>query len=103
MQGLILISRPQVSCISTRPRKISPMRVRSTALLAQGGLARRELSAEEVLAKEPTLRGDILGGYWTESDSTGDIHKFTVGLAEWLRQQGVQFKMGHAVRRCGGR
>lgn len=68
-----------------------------TGLLAQGGLARHELTAEETLAKEPTLRGDILGGFWTESDSTGDIHKFTVGLAGWLGKQGVQFEMGHAV------
>ncbi len=68
-----------------------------TALLAQGGLQRRELTAEETLAKEPALRGDILGGFWTESDSTGDIHKFTVGLADWLRKQGVQFQMGHPV------
>jgi len=68
-----------------------------TGLLAQGGLERRELTAEETLAKEPTLRGDVLGGFWTESDSTGDIHKFTVGLADWLRRQGVQFAMGHAV------
>ena len=68
-----------------------------TGLLAEGGLERRELTAEETLAKEPTLRGDILGGFWTESDSTGDIHKFTVGLAGWLRKQGVQFEMGHAV------
>lgn len=68
-----------------------------TGLLGQGGLIRRELTAAEVRAKEPTLRGDILGGFWTESDSTGDIHKFTVGLAEWLQTQGVQFEMGHAV------
>ncbi|MEM9787060.1 MAG: D-amino acid dehydrogenase [Pseudomonadota bacterium] len=70
---------------------------RVTGLLAQGGLERRELTAEEVRAKEPTLRGDILGGFWTESDSTGDIHKFTVGLAAWLAKQGVHFAMGHAV------
>ena len=70
---------------------------RVTDLLTQGGLERRELTAAETLAKEPTLRGDILGGFWTESDSTGDIHKFTVGLADWLRAQGVQFEMGHAV------
>lgn len=70
---------------------------RVTGLLAQGGLERRELTAEETLAKEPALRGDILGGFWTESDSTGDIHKFTIGLADWLRGQGVQFAMGHAV------
>ena len=70
---------------------------RVTGLLARGGLERRELTAEETLAKEPTLRGDVLGGFWTESDSTGDIHKFTVGLADWLRKQGVQFAMGRAV------
>jgi len=70
---------------------------RVTGLLAQGGLHRQELTAEETLAKEPTLSGDILGGFWTESDSTGDIHKFTVGMADWLQKQGVQFRMGHAV------
>lgn len=71
---------------------------RVTELLAQGGLERRELTAAETLAKEPALRGDILGGFWTESDSTGDIHKFTVGLANWLQTQGVQFEMGQAVQ-----
>lgn len=70
---------------------------RVNGLLAQGGLTRTELTPDEVLAKEPTLRGDILGGFWTESDSTGDIHKFTVGLADWLKRQGVTFALGHAV------
>jgi D-amino-acid dehydrogenase len=70
---------------------------RVTGLLAQGGLHRQELTADETLAKEPALRGDVLGGFWTESDSTGDIHKFTFGLAEWLKTQGVRFEMGHAV------
>ncbi|PUB11029.1 D-amino acid dehydrogenase [Yoonia sediminilitoris] len=66
-------------------------------LLAEGGLERHELSVDEVLAREPTLRGDIIGGFWTESDSTGDIHKFTMGLADWLKKQGVQFKLGAPV------
>lgn len=70
-----------------------------TGLLAQGGLHRQELSAEQVLAKEPNLRGDILGGFWTESDSTGDIHKFTTGMADWLRRQGVSFQLGQEVTR----
>ena len=70
---------------------------RVNGLLAQGGLTRVELTADEVCAKEPTLRGDILGGFWTESDSTGDIHKFTVGLADWLKGQGVRFALGHDV------
>ena len=70
---------------------------RVTELLAKGGLHRRPLSPEEVTEIEPTLRGDILGGYWTESDSTGDIHKFTVGLADWLTTQGVTFRYGTEV------
>jgi len=70
---------------------------RVNGLLGQGGLTREELTPDAVLAKEPTLRGDILGGFWTQSDSTGDIHKFTVGLADWLKRQGVTFKLGHAV------
>jgi len=67
------------------------------SLLAEGGLERFELSPEEVFAKEPTLHGDIVGGFWTESDSTGDIHKFTQGLAKWLATQGVTFQLGAPV------
>ncbi len=66
-------------------------------LLEQGGLERRELSVDEVMAREPNLRGDVIGGFWTESDSTGDIHKFTMGLADWLKKQGVEFKLGAPV------
>ena len=66
-------------------------------LLADGGVHRELLTADEVLAKEPTLRGDIIGGFWTESDSTGDIHKFTHGLAMWLQGQGVTFNLGAEV------
>ena len=67
------------------------------SLLQEGGLERHELSVAEVQAREPTLRGDIIGGFWTESDSTGDIHKFTIGLADWLKKQGVTFKLGAPV------
>lgn len=66
-------------------------------LLAEGGVQRQQLTADEVMAKEPTLRGDIIGGFWTESDSTGDIHKFTHGLAKWLMTQGVTFQLGEPV------
>ena len=66
-------------------------------LLAEGGVHRQELTSAEVAAKEPTLHGDIIGGYWTQSDSTGDIHKFTHGLAKWLMTQGVSFRLGTPV------
>jgi D-amino-acid dehydrogenase len=68
-----------------------------TDLLGQGGLTREELTADEVLAKEPTLHGKVVGGFWTQSDSTGDIHKFSTGVAGWLAKQGVDFRLGVSV------
>ncbi|MEM9436782.1 MAG: D-amino acid dehydrogenase [Pseudomonadota bacterium] len=68
-----------------------------TALYAEGGLARRELTPAEITTIEPTLKGRYAGGYFTESDATGDIHKYTAGLAEWLEGQGVHFAYGAPV------
>jgi D-amino-acid dehydrogenase len=58
-------------------------------LLAQGGLARRAVTPAEMKAIEPTLAGSYYGGYFTESDSTGDIHKFTSGMAAAIARKGV--------------
>jgi D-amino-acid dehydrogenase len=59
-------------------------------LLAQGGLPRRAVTPAEMKAIEPTLQGQYYGGYFTESDSTGDIHKFTFGLAQACERLGVR-------------
>ena len=58
-------------------------------LLAAGGLPRRAVTPTEMKAIEPTLAGSYYGGYFTESDSTGDIHKFTHGLATAIVRMGV--------------
>jgi len=58
-------------------------------LLAAGGLQRRAVTPEEMRAIEPTLAGHYHGGYFTESDATGDIHRFTRGLAEAAERKGV--------------
>jgi D-amino-acid dehydrogenase len=68
-----------------------------TGLLAQGGLQRRAVTAAEMRAIEPTLEGQFYGGFFTESDSTGDIHKFTVGLAQAAAARGVQMLCGADV------
>ncbi len=59
-------------------------------LLAAGGLPRRAVTPAEMKAIEPTLAGNYYGGYFTESDSTGDIHKFTSGLAAAIARLGVK-------------
>ena len=59
-------------------------------MLALGGLPRRAVTPSEMKTIEPTLAGTYYGGYFTESDSTGDIHKFTTGMARAAERIGVQ-------------
>jgi len=60
-----------------------------SALLHKGGLERRAVTPQEMRHIEPALQGDFYGGFFTESDSTGDIHKFTFGLSKALERMGV--------------
>ena len=66
-------------------------------LLLQGGLSRRAVTPEEMRAIEPALRGDYYGGHYTVSDSTGDIHKFTTGLARAAQRLGADLRFGQRV------
>jgi len=68
-------------------------------LLAEGGLPRRAVTPDEMRAIEPTLAGDYHGGYYTESDSTGDIHKYTHGMSLACARRGVRLLTGRAVAR----
>ena len=66
-------------------------------LLAEGGLERRAVTPEEVRAIEPAISGEFHGGYYTESDFTGDIHLYTTGLAKHLEKNGVELRFGADV------
>jgi D-amino-acid dehydrogenase len=70
---------------------------RVSALLAKGGLPRQAVTPQEMKAIEPTLAGKYYGGYFTESDSTGDIHKFCSGLALAAQRLGVRTLYGQDV------
>lgn len=72
---------------------------RVTELLARAGLTRRAVTPQEMRAIEPTLAGQYHGGFFTESDSTGDIHKFTVGLAAAAQRLGVTVRYDSQVQR----
>jgi D-amino-acid dehydrogenase len=60
-------------------------------LLCEAGLDRSSVTLEEIRCIEPTLTGSYYGGFFTPSDSTGDIHKFTRGLADACQRRGVKF------------
>ncbi|MDP3133010.1 MAG: D-amino acid dehydrogenase [Burkholderiaceae bacterium] len=72
-----------------------------TQLLAQGGWERRAVTPDEIRAIEPTLAGRYYGGFFTESDTTGDIHKFTVGIAAAAERLGVRCLYDQDVVRLG--
>ena len=72
------------------------------ALLAEGGLERRPVTVEEIRQIEPTLKGAYYGGFFTPSDSTGDIHKFTRGLADACARRGVRFRYDASIESIRG-
>jgi D-amino-acid dehydrogenase len=70
---------------------------KTTALLAKGGLERRPVTPEEMRAIEPALQGNLYGGFYTPSDFTGDIHKFTNGLSKACERLGVTMRLATQV------
>ncbi|MDE2364605.1 MAG: D-amino acid dehydrogenase [Hyphomicrobiales bacterium] len=74
---------------------------RVTGLLARGGLERRAVTPSEIRSIEPALRGNYYGGFYTPSDFTGDIHKFTNGLAKACERIGVVMRLSDEVLSVG--
>lgn len=70
---------------------------RTSEVLAKGGLVRRAVTPAEMRSIEPALKGDLYGGFYTETDFTGDIHKFTNGLAAACERLGVTMRLATEV------
>lgn len=70
---------------------------RVNEIYAKGGLKRRAVTPSEIKSIEPALRGNYYGGFYTESDFTGDIHKFTIGLAKACERLGVSMRLSDEV------
>ena len=62
---------------------------RVSKLLAKGGLERRAVTPNDMRTIEPALKGQYYGGFFTDTDTTGDIHQFTTGLAKACERLGV--------------
>lgn len=71
---------------------------RVNALLTGAGLERNAVTADDITRLEPALHGRVVGGYFTEGDSTGDIHKFTRGLAAICESRGAVLSLGADVK-----
>ncbi|TIT57252.1 MAG: FAD-dependent oxidoreductase, partial [Mesorhizobium sp.] len=72
-------------------------------MLNEGGLDRRSVTPGEIAGIEPALHGNFYGGFYTPSDSTGDIHKYCAGLEKACTKRGAQFIYDAAVTRIGRR
>ncbi|MBI3283598.1 MAG: D-amino acid dehydrogenase [Burkholderiales bacterium] len=71
-------------------------------LMRELGCPRMSIDAEEVLRREPALAGirdQIVGGDYTETDESGDVYKFTAGLAQKAAAAGVDFQFNTTVTR----
>ena len=75
---------------------------RAAGLMRDFGVERRVVSTDEVIAIEPALaphRNTIVGGDFTPEDESGDVHLFTVALAERCARAGVEFRYSTRVTR----
>ncbi|ARP87211.1 D-amino acid dehydrogenase [Bordetella genomosp. 9] len=82
---------------------------KAAGVMRDFGVERRILTADEVVAVEPALapqRHRIVGGDFTPEDESGDVHLFTVALAQRCVDAGVEFQYSTQVTRlisAGGR
>ncbi|MDB5764509.1 MAG: binding domain protein [Herminiimonas sp.] len=71
-------------------------------LMRDLGCPRDSISADEVVKIEPALakiRDKIVGGDFTATDESGDVYKFTSGLAKKAKDAGVDFQFNTMVTR----
>ncbi len=74
----------------------------AAALMREHGCPRNSIDADQVIRLEPALagmRGKIVGGDFTATDESGDVHRFTAQLAARAAAAGVEFRYGATVTR----
>ncbi|SNS98319.1 D-amino-acid dehydrogenase [Noviherbaspirillum humi] len=71
-------------------------------LMRDLGCPRESIDADAVVRIEPALarvRDKIVGGDFTATDESGDVYKFTSGLARKAEEAGVDFRFNTTVTR----
>ncbi len=64
---------------------------RVNELLRKGGLQRYEVSPQEAYDIEPAIKCDLVGGFYTKSDFSGDIHQYSTHLSQACERLGTKF------------
>ncbi|WP_064576791.1 D-amino acid dehydrogenase [Cupriavidus gilardii] len=78
-------------------------------IMRELGCERRVIGPDEVVKLEPALASiapRLAGATYTSEDESGDVHRFTTGLAALCEARGVRFRYGVRVQRLlaeGGR
>lgn len=65
------------------------------------GCERQVIDSNEVVRIEPAMahiRHRLAGATYTSADESGDVHKFTTGLAKLAAQSGVRFRYGVRIQ-----
>ncbi|WP_219212988.1 D-amino acid dehydrogenase [Variovorax boronicumulans] len=71
-------------------------------IMRELGCERQVIDADEVVRIDPAMaaiRPRLAGATYTSADESGDVHKFTTGLAQKAAEQGVQFRYGVRIQR----
>ena len=74
--------------------------LRAAETMRAFGVVKREISRAELVRIEPALAGyadQIAGATYCDSDQSGDIHKFTSGLAAAAAALGVEFRFSTRI------
>lgn len=80
-----------------RTRKTGDEEVKLAERVRQENLDVEILSRDEVLALQPELSEDILGGVYYTCDSHSNPGDFITKMSGWLEKQGVDFRLNEEV------
>jgi D-amino-acid dehydrogenase len=71
-------------------------------IMRQMGCERRVIDANEAVRLEPAMafiKPQLAGATYTGTDESGDVYRFTTGLARLAASQAVRFRFGVRVQR----
>lgn len=91
-------SRGIVSLFASRQELDSALQAAAT--MREFGIDKRLISRDEMVQIEPALASyadQVAGATYCDSDQSGDVHKFTTGLADAAAALGVQFRFSTRI------